>query len=386
MDYDVYKIRQKFPVTKTLLYLDSGLQNPLSLDVKEGFDIFFEESLTLAGPKAVWIQRLEKVRKDVADFFGVKATEIAFTKNTSDSVNIFVNAYPFKAGDNVIMIHGDHPNNTYAFLNLIKRGVDIKFIPMTEVINADSFKDVIDENTKVISVSHVTFHAGHKFDIQSIAEFCNEKGIHLLVDAMQSVGVMPLNLKKLGISAMACGSHKGLLVPQGLGILYVSEDIIEKLEPVSLAIASIENFSPDLIATADRMMLKPNAGRFEIGNFNLPTIAGLEKALELINSIGVENLEQYYFSLGDLLISHLDRLGISLVGPRNRNDRAPHIYVIGLDANEWIPYFESKNIRVSPERDGVRISFSMFNTEDDVQQLVTAIEQKIKAQPNAEVS
>lgn len=365
MGYDVNAVRTKFPVTQQYLYLDSGLQSPLSLDVKQAVEGFLAEGLYHAGPKSVWMDRLEQVREKVARFFGVSASEIAFTKNTSEGCNIVANALPLAKGDNVLMLEGDHPNNTYAFLNIEKKGVEIRFIPMTEIVDAESFKDAADERTRVISLSHITFHAGHKFDIESIAAFCKEKNILLVVDAMQSVGVTPINLKEMGVSMMVCGSHKGLLVPQGLGILYISKDV-ENLTPTFMAAASLENPPSDFIASRDNMALKSSASRFEVGNYNLPTITALGAAIDLIESVGVKSIESHLYGLGDHLLRHLDRLGVDLVGPRTRTHRAPHIYVIRLDAEKWVPYFTKNNVRVSPERDGVRVSFALFNTEADV--------------------
>ncbi|PWC22757.1 aminotransferase [Brenneria roseae subsp. roseae] len=376
MSYDVNDVRARFPVTKNYLYLDSAHQSPLSLDVKDSVETFLDESLYSGGPKAVWLERLENVRSQVARFFDAKASEIAFTKNTSEGINMVANAYPFRAGDNVLMVEGDHPNNTYAFLNIEKKGVEVRFIPMTEKVNADSFRHVTDERTRIISLSHITFHAGHKFDVESIAEFCQEKGILLLVDAMQSVGITPISLKKMGISVMACGSHKGLLVPQGLGILYINENV-KGLVPTFMAAASLENPPADFLASRDNMALKPTASRFEVGNYNLPTITALGRAIDLIEGIGVENIETHLYALGDRLLDHMDRLGIALVGPREKHLRAPHIYVFRLDADKWFPYFTENKVRVSPERDGIRVSFAMFNDENDVDSFSAIVEKNL---------
>src|ERR1700742_3925453 len=116
--YDVAAVRKSFPAADHVVYLDSGFQTPLSLPVKEAYDRFLREGLETAGPKQIWLNRLEETRVRVASFLGVKPHEIAFTKNTSESMNIAANALPLRAGDKVLMIHGDHPNNAYAFLNL----------------------------------------------------------------------------------------------------------------------------------------------------------------------------------------------------------------------------------------------------------------------------
>ncbi|KAA0121969.1 aminotransferase class V-fold PLP-dependent enzyme [Methylobacterium sp. P1-11] len=370
--YDVAAVRQAFPAAEHVVYLDSGFQTPLSRPVKEAYERFLQEGFETAGPKQIWLSRLEETRAKVAALLGAQAHEIAFTKNTSESMNIAANALPLKAGDKVLMIHGDHPNNAYAFLNLKKKGVEVVFIPMTEVVNADSFRSHIDEKTRAISMSHVTFHAGHRFDVESVGALCDQHGLYFVVDVMQGIGVTPIDAKAMKATFIGSGTHKGLLVPQGLGLLYWDASKIE-LEPAYLAAASLAEPPSDFIARADNMALPSTAARFELGNYNLPAIQGLGAAIDLINTLGIENIEGHCFDLGDYLIERLEELDIALVGPRDRQHRAPHIYVIALPAAEWLDYFTQNGIRVSPERDGIRVSLGMFNTTADIDRLIEAI-------------
>ncbi|MBR1154830.1 aminotransferase class V-fold PLP-dependent enzyme [Bradyrhizobium sp. JYMT SZCCT0428] len=373
--YDVDAVRKEFPAAERMVYLDSGFQAPLARPVKAAIELFLREGLETAGPKSVWLDRVEQTRAKVARFLGVSADEIAFTKNTSESMNIAANALPLHAGDNVLMIHGDHPNNAYAFLNLQKKGVQVDFLPMTEVVNAESFLPHIDENTRAISMSHVTFHAGHRFDIESIGALCAERKLYFIVDVMQAIGVVPIDAKAIRASFVGSGSHKGLLVPQGLGLLYWDKAVNE-LEPTYLAAASLAAVPTDLIARPENLMPASSARRFELGNFNLPAIHALGASLDMIEQIGVQNIQNHCFDLGDHLIAQLDELDIRLVGPRDRQHRAPHIYVVDLPAAEWLGYFEESGVRVSPERDGIRVSFGMFNTTTDVDRLIELVRRR----------
>ncbi|KJC46382.1 aminotransferase [Bradyrhizobium sp. LTSP885] len=370
--YDVAAVRKAFPAVDQIVYLDSGFQTPLSLPVKEAYERFLREGFETAGPKQIWLNRLEETRAKVATFLGVKPHEIAFTKNTSESMNIAANALPLGAGDKVLMIHGDHPNNAYAFLNLQKKGVEIVFIPMTDVVDAESFRSHIDDRTRAISMSHVTFHAGHRFDVESVGELCAQRSLYFVVDVMQGIGVVPIDAKAMKATFIGSGTHKGLLVPQGLGLLYWDATRIE-LEPAYLAAASLAEPPQDFIARPDNMALPATACRFELGNFNLPAVQGLGAAIDFINAIGIENVQRHCFDLGDYLIERLDQLDVGLVGPRDRQHRAPHIYVIALPAADWLDYFTQNGIRVSPERDGIRVSLGMFNTTADIDRLIEAI-------------
>ena len=214
----------------------------------------------------------------------------------------------------------------------------------------------------------VTFHAGQRHDIEDIGRLCMAKGIYLVVDVMQSIGVLPIDVRRLGVSVLAAGCHKGLLVPQGLGLLYVKADL-QELQPAYLAMSSLENPPDDYVARPDDLTPRRDAGRFEFGNFNLPDVHALYSSIELIQRVGVPRIEDHVLRLGDRLIARLDELRIGLVGPRESARRA-HIYVLALPVAEWVNYLTQNQVRVSPERGGVRISFGIFNTLEDVDQVV----------------
>jgi cysteine desulfurase / selenocysteine lyase len=373
--FDFSTLRREFPVLQRMLYFDAAHQTPLASSVRAALDRFQAEAHEYGGPKSVWLKRVEEVRARVAKLIGADASEIAFTKNTSEGLNIAANSIPFAPGDNVLMVEGDHPNNAYAFLNLRRKSVAVRFVALEgETATADTFARHIDERTRAISLSHVTFHAGHRFDIEGIGKLARSKGVYFVVDATQSIGVIPLDARTSEASIIACSCHKGLYVPQGLGILYVRKDL-QELQPAYLAMAGLANPPADLIARPNNLQLRADAGRFEIGNFSLANIHGLAASLTLIESSGVGAINRHVLDLGDHLIRGLDRVGIGLVGPRVRSHRS-HIYVLDVPTDEWLQYFADNNVRASPERDGVRISFGLFNSVEDVARLMDLITRK----------
>jgi selenocysteine lyase/cysteine desulfurase len=174
---------------------------------------------------------------------------------------------------------------------------------------------------------------------------------------------------------LSAGCHKGLLVPQGLGVLYVRQELVE-LQPTYLAMASMAHPPADYIARPDDMATRSDAGRFELGNLNLPGIHALSASLELLERVGVENVEEHVLRLGDRLFEHMDRLGVRMITPRARSNRA-HIYVLDLPVSPWMDYLSQSRVRVSPERDGIRVSFGLFNTFDDVERFSMLVEQHL---------
>lgn len=367
---DTISVRQEFPVTKRMLYLDSAHQTPMPNCVRIALSEFLAEGNEMAGPKPVWMRRVEAAREKVAELLNAATGEIAFTKNTSEGLNIAANALPLQAGDSVLMLEGDHPNNAYAWLHLKRKGVNVRFVKLSDdqVANASTFAGHIDASTRVISLSHITFHAGQRHDIEDIGRLCAEKGIYLVVDAMQSIGVLPLDVKRLGVSVLAAGCHKGLLVPQGAGLLYVKGSL-QELQPVYLAMSSLANPPEDYVARPDELTPRRDAGRFELGNFNLPDLHALSNSIDFIQKTGVSRIEEHVLMLGDKLIAGLDDLGVKLVGPRERGQRA-HIYVLDVPVAKWVNYLTQHQVRVSPERGGVRVSFGLFNAPEDVDQFL----------------
>ncbi len=115
---DTNAVRQEFPVTKRMLYLDSAHQTPMPNCVRSALSEFLAEGNEMAGPKPVWMRRVERARARVAGLLNASEGEIAFTKNTSEGLNIAANAVPLQPGSTVLMLEGDHPNNAYAWLHL----------------------------------------------------------------------------------------------------------------------------------------------------------------------------------------------------------------------------------------------------------------------------
>lgn len=367
---DTHRIRPLFPAVENVLYLDAGLQTPLSRPVRAELDRYYESALTLAGPKADWLEHVETVRGKLAAFLGARTEEMAFTKNTSEGLNICANGVRWNPGDNVVLLDTEHPNNAYAWLARRPHGLEVRLISNDKGwADAETFAPHVDERTRAIAVSQVMFHNGQLNDIASIAELGAQRGIAVVLDPMQAVGVVPLDAHRLGVTAIASGTHKGLLVPQGLGFIWTRQPR-EEFVPTYVSNSSLASARADFIPDPRHMEFLPTARRFEIGNLNIPGIYALGGALDLIASVGVENIAEHAYALGDHLIAGLDDLGVDLVGPRERLHRAPHIYVLRLTSPELLDYFADHGVRVSPEREGIRVSFGMYSTAEDVERFL----------------
>jgi cysteine desulfurase/selenocysteine lyase len=370
-------VRSQFPAADRLLYLDAAHQTPLATTVRARLDAFYDEAQYTGGPKSRWLARVEHVRAQLAALLGVTAGDIAFTKNTSEGLNIAAHGLGATSGDNVVMLASEHPNNAYAWLSQRSAGLEVRQVPDDkEWADGDTFAPFVDERTRAVTLSHVMFHSGQRNDVDSIVELARSVGAEVVLDAMQSVGVLPVDAGRLGVTALAAGSHKGLLVPHGLGFLYTATGT-DVLTPTYVGTAGVANTRADLVAGPDAVELRPDARRFETGNLNLPAIHALGAALDLIGSIGLPAISEHLLDLGDLLIAHLDRLGVELVGPRERAHRS-HIHVLGLTDPAWPPYLTDAGVRLSPVRGGLRVSFGIYNNVEDVERLAEIVERGLR--------
>ncbi len=162
-------------------------------------------------------------------------------------MNIAAHALAWNPGDNVLLVEGEHPNNTCAWLGRRKAGLEVRLVPESRKwVDEETFKPFVDGRTRAIAVSHVMFHSGQRNDVERLAAFCAERDVKLIVDGMQSIGVMPVDVKKLGIAMFAAGAHKGLLAPQGIGVLYCDKELAGRLEPEYYALSALANPPADL--------------------------------------------------------------------------------------------------------------------------------------------
>jgi len=365
--------REEFPITEKFLHFDSaGLM--LATSVRDRVLSLYDEAHQTGGDKRAWKEEAETTRAKLAALIGARADEVAFTKNTSEGLNIAAHAIPWRPGDNALIARGEHPNNAYALLSLRSRGVEVRQVPTTGGwLDAGAFAPHVDERTRAISMSHVSASPGQRHDTADVARLCRDRGAYLIVDAIQSVGTIDFDVSDLrGRALVAAGCHKGLMALPGLGFLYCDRSLTE-LNPAYAARASVANMPPDQVVGPGPVELHKDARRFEIGNLNYPGLRALNASLDLISRLGVPAIERHVLSLADRLIAHLDELGVGLIGPRSPRERRSHIVVLDLPGGEWAGHFEEYRVVVRAKPDATRVSFTMFNSAHEVDQLAGVI-------------
>jgi selenocysteine lyase/cysteine desulfurase len=379
---DLASIRKQFPGTDRLNYFDVAARALLPQPTHEAVNTYLQTLKDDGGDKAEMFKVVESARSRFASLIGADPDEIAITKNVSEGLNIIATAYPWRRGDAVVICaEREHPNNLYIWQHLARRvGIEIIVVPSrSDQIIANDLIAKLDSRTKMVSVSSVTFHPGLRMDVDALADSCAERGILLLVDGVQSVGVTHLDVKRTKLDALAVSTQKGLLGLYGFGFLYCRRRWAERLEPTYLA-----RFGVDLGAAHEAdgglldYKLMPGARRFDLGNYNFTGATAVNRSLELLLEIGTQAIERHVTHLSRRLVDGLTEAGLDVTGAPFGSHFA-NIVTIPPDGDH--PDFNGRlekvlaeaHVRLSIRRNALRFSSHCYNTTDEVDHIVDVV-------------
>jgi len=358
--------RNEFPITNNFVYLDHAGVSPVSLRVKNETVKFLAQASGESGfDYNSWGVRIEKIRASCAELIGADADEIAFVKNTSHGISIVASGLDWKQGDNVLVFEKEFSSNIYPWLNLKDRGVEVRFIPLRdERILFEDIEDLIDSRTRLITMSSVQSVNGFMIDLKKLGQICKSKGILFFVDAIQSLGAVPIDVKEINADFLCADGHKWLLAPEGIGIFYCKKELASNIKPNLVGWKSVEN---DHNFESFEFKLKNNTLRFEEGTFNTIGIYGLGAAVDLLLEVGVDNIGKRIYELGDLIISEAEKRGFTLKTPKNSDERGGIVSFAGdFDPKEMAEKLFEQNIVVNYRGGGLRVAPHFYNTEDEI--------------------
>jgi len=313
-----------------------------------------------------WQEVGEETRGRFARMIGASPDEVAFIKSTSEGLSFVAAGFPWKEGDNLVTANVEFPSNVYPWMRLASRSVEVRMVPAREgrVRKEDLFA-ACDGKTRLVALSSVEFANGHRNDLPGIGEFCQKKGIFFCVDAIQSLGVLPVDVRSYGIDSLSADGHKWLLSPEGIGGFYISRDVMEMVEPVVLGWHSVRNRFD--FENYD-FSLSPDARRFEPGSSNTVGLAAFNASLDLLLSIGVDRVWERVRRLTEGAIETALRRGYEILSPRNPENRSGIVTfkVPGADPHGLWKALLARNVVCSARSGGIRVSPHFYNTPDEI--------------------
>lgn len=374
---DLSAYRDVFPISAQYVFLDHAASAPLGEHVREALAQF------TAKRQHEPFERLRRELGAVQRQFKERAArlinaahphELVVMPNTAAGINTAANSLPIRAGDNVIVLDGDYPANIYPWYNLVHRGVEVRRIPQRNGgLDLAILRDAITPRTRVIALSSVMFASGFRNDLAAVGQICKARGIFFVVDAIQSAGVLPIDVQAWQVDFLACGSQKWLLGEWGAGFLYCRQELLDQLIPG----AYVGTYSVvDPLNYLDyNFTLQQRAERFNIGSQNWPGIIALDASLGLLLTIGIDRIAERVLALTDLLIRDLHERGYRIRSPLAAEQRSGIVVVEVPDPAATHARLLDQGIVTALRGGGLRISPHFYNTEAELLRVGAALDQ-----------
>ena len=372
-------IRSLFPVTEKYIYMNHAAVSPLSTRVRDAMAGIIDDVMRHGTANYDdWYRTYELARSAAARLVNARAHEIAFMQNTSAAISAVANGLDLRAGDNVVTCDAEFPANVYPWMRLREeRGVTMKLAPERKGrIDPDELLSLIDDCTRVLTLSWVQFASGFRSDLARIGKACRERRVFFMVDAIQGLGALRLDVERDYVDAFAADAHKYLLGTEGAALLFVSDRVIDQVKPTTVGWTSVRNYDQFSHAALDyKLDYREGALRFECGSLNTVGVYGLRAALDLFLEVGPERIEEYLLSLSDYLADRLAGKGYEVVGSRNPGETSA---IVACKHPQHAPgslfgVLRSQNIITAPRMNRLRISPHFYNTREEVDALVEAL-------------
>jgi selenocysteine lyase/cysteine desulfurase len=363
-------LRKEFPVTRRWAFFDHAAVAPLTARAQAAMaewagDMTENGDVNLAR----WTRRVEEVRGFFGRLLNADPLDIAFVKNTSEGLGIVAEGFPWRPGDNMVTAAEEYPANLYPWMNLALRGVEVRTIPSRDGrLWLDDLRAAMDARTRLVSLSFVEFASGFRNDLDAISSLCRERGAYFLVDAIQGLGVLPLDVRQSPIDFLAADGHKWLLGPEGAGIFYIRRDILDLLHPVGVGWNSVVGAND--FSRID-FTLKPHAGRWESGSLNVAGISALGASLELLLELGIPLIAERVLSLTDEFCDLALRAGLGVYSSRRPEDRSGIVSLVGQgDTRAIVRRCRERGLAINHRAGRLRVSPHCYNTSEEVERLV----------------
>ena len=373
---DIARIRENFPVLEHTAYLDTATTGPFHKRVHaaatRGYDQRLKEGLSIPGYKE-WASFIDDARSDIASVFNAKAEELAYTKNASEGINIAAHLMNLSPGDNVVIPDISFPSNSYALLNLKKDRVQVKWARSTDgEVPFEEIARQVDERTRAVFLCHVEHASGFCHDLDRIGAFCRERNLFFHVDCTQSIMALRIDVKASNIDMMSSAVYKWPCCPLGVGFFYCSARLLENAIPESVGWFGMED-RWDMPQPPIDIPMPGTARRFETGSPNFAGVFALAEAARIYRELGPENIEERVLRLNAILSERLLCTGIGVLGPFQDDNRSGILYARIPDLERVSDSLAAHGVRVNLGHGMARISTHYFNTEDDIDRLVSAL-------------
>jgi selenocysteine lyase/cysteine desulfurase len=370
-------LRAAMPVTDRVAYLNTGATGPSPTPVVEAatdFQTRFEDAVHAeTNPYYEAADVMDRVRERVADLLGVgdRPNEVALTGSTTDGINLLAAAMPLSAGDTVVRTDVEHGAGTLPWRRLADtRGIDVRVVETDHGhLEVDALAAVLEAtDPELVVLSAVEWEYGRRLPVRAAAEVAHDAGARVLVDAVQAVGQVPVDVDAWGADFLAAAGHKWLLGPWGAGFLHVRPEAADWLAPERIGYRCVQ----DPASAGSEYDYREGARKLEVGTTNPSPYVGLERAIDLHESVGLDAIQARIERLTDRLKAGLD--DDRLLSARECQSGLVSVSV--ADPETVVEALDDAGIVVRdiPGTGCVRASVHAFNTAEEVDRLLAELD------------
>ena len=393
--------KEDFPIFKNrdIAYLDSGATAQKPQIVIDAINNFYDKfnanphrgAYTLSvEATAVY----EDTREKIAKFINAKhPEEIIFSKNASESLNLLAYSYGLdnlKNGDDVVISIMEHHSNLVPWQFVTqKTGSELKYMYINDEfeLSKEEIESKITDNTKIVGITHVSNVLGTINNVKEIIKYAHKKGVVVIVDASQSIPHMKIDVQDLDADFLVFSGHK-MFAPLGIGVLYGKRKLLNKMNPFLMGGDMIE------YVYEQKTTFAPLPNKFEAGTQNVEGVVGLGAAIDYINSIGYDKIQEHDREIVEYArekLSKLDYLEIYMTPNAKNHSAVISFNIKGVHPHDVASILDSENVCVRSGNHcaqplmrflGIdstcRASFYIYNTKEDVDRLVAGIEKAYK--------
>lgn len=371
---NIKEIREKFPVTRSKVFLNHSAYSPPSQPVVDVMRKYNDDLSRFEIDESEY----SLGKEFFAGLINAEEEEIALVQNTSTGLNIVADMLNYPKGSNVVTTDMEYPSVVYPWLRR-RLGVEVRYVENVEgKILVEDVEKAVDNQTAAVAVSHVEYVNGFRHDLKELAKVAHEHDAFLVVDAIQSLGAMSVDVRKDDVDFLTASCYKWLLGPAGAGYLYVRREHVEKFEPPFIGWASVK---PEVFETIDfwdiwEPRLSHTASRFEVGSPSFISFAGAAVAIQLLLEIGIRNIQKRVLGLTELLVESLQDSGFDLTTPVDPEHRSGIVHFLVGNAQEKAEKLKKKGIIVSARSNGLRVSPHFYNNEEEIKHLIQEVKRK----------
>ena len=359
------RIRHRFPIFERRVHINSCSQGALSDSVRGAYERYLADWDEHGAPWEYWVEQLEAARRSIAGLLNADEDEVAVTTSVSAGVSALASGLRFDQGrDKVVVSDFEFPTIGQIWHAQERRGGRVVHVPAAPdgTIPLERFDAAIDEETALVAVTHVCFRNGSRLDVEGVASLAHERGALVLLDAYQTVGSIPVDVRALGCDFLAAGVLKYLLGSAGLAFLYCRRDLAERITPTMTGwFADRDIFQMDIHDYSPAA----TARRFESGTPPIPPIYAGLAGIELMQEIGIAETEAHVRELNSLLLAGLDELGARVVTPRDPEQRGALLCIASTDADALVAALARDGVVTSARDGNLRLSAHCYNTSED---------------------